>query len=107
MIMNVINTSTCMNTNGEHLEDDKPAMIVFWYSSASAVSVILATLGFNMFWRKSFVLFRDIPFVVLFEILAMAIFQIGCKRFTCQQYLVPGLLGFDLILYKSISKVMS
>ena len=102
-----MNATNCMNTNGKHLEDDKPAMLVFWYSSAPAVSVILATLGFNMFWRKSFVLFRDIPIVVLFEILAMAIFPIGCKRFMCQQYLVPGLLGFDVILYKLISKVIS
>ena len=107
MTLDVINASTCMNINGKQLEDDKPAMIVFWYSSASAVTVILATLGLNMFWRKSFVLFRDIPIVVLFEILAMVIFQIGCKRFMCQQYLVPGLLGFDVILYISISKVMS
>ena len=105
MTLNVINASTCMNT--KHLEDDKLAMIIFWYPSASTVSVILATLGFNMFWRKSFVLLRDIHIVVLFEILAMAFYQLGHNRFMCQQYFGPGLLGCYVILYKWISKVMS
>ena len=105
MTLNVINASTCMNT--KHLEDDKLAMIIFWYPSASTVSVILATLGFNMFWRKSFVLLRDIHIVVLFEILARAFYQLGHNRFMCQQYFGPGLLGCYVILCKWISKVMS
>ena len=105
MTLNVINASTCMNT--KHLDDDKVAMIILWYPCASTVSVILATLGFNMFWRKSFVLLRDIHIVVLFEILAMAFYQLGHNRFMCQQYFGPGLLGCYVILCKWISKVMS
>ena len=107
MTSDVINSSTCINANWKNVEGDKLAMIVFWYPPAPAISVILVTLGLNMFWRKSFVLLRDIPIVVLFEMLAMAIYQRGHNRFMCQQYFGPGLLGFYVILWKWISKVLS
>ena len=41
---------------------------------ATVLFVTFATIGINLFWRKSFVLSRDLPFILLSEIIAIVVF---------------------------------
>ena len=60
-------THTLIRTNAEEYEKNHNYI-------DSILFVTFTTIGINLFWRKSFVLSRDLPFILLSEIIAIAVY---------------------------------
>ena len=78
----------------------------FFLNLLGNLFIVLTAFGFNMFWRKSFILSRDLMLVILCETIAFAIFLASHFDFMakdqfflyCTAIILPGFL---LLTYKA------